>query len=164
GLVVALFVDLAGVTGPAAPLSRLVLLAAILMPAGFFLSVVGHDPRRPNRLYVVILLGPASLVTCVVAAAVGLLTLRSGREAAAASASGSPASAPACRSARAATVIVHRESTRSSTRSTGPRTCARPAARSGPTVNRSQTPASRNALLPPDCPVGPPSTRSSVPR
>lgn len=54
GLVVALFVDLAGVTGPAAPLSRLVLLAAILMPAGFFLSVVGHDPRRPNRLYVLI--------------------------------------------------------------------------------------------------------------
>lgn len=75
GLVVALFVDLAGVTGPAAPLSRLVLLAAILMPAGFFLSVVGHDPRRPNRLYVLIWLGAASLVTCVVAAGVGLLTV-----------------------------------------------------------------------------------------
>jgi len=75
GLVVALFVDLAGVTGPAAPLSRLVLLAAILMPAGFFLSVVGHDPRRPNRLYVLIWLGAASLVTGVVAAGVGLLTV-----------------------------------------------------------------------------------------
>lgn len=75
GLVVALFVDLAGVTGPAAPLSRLVLLAAILMPAGFFLSVVGHDPRRPNRLYVLIWLGVASLVTGVVAAGVGLLTV-----------------------------------------------------------------------------------------
>lgn len=75
GLVVALFVDLAGVTDPAAPLSRLVLLAAILMPAGFFLSVVGHDPRRPNRLYVLIWLGAASLVTGVVAAGVGLLTV-----------------------------------------------------------------------------------------
>lgn len=75
GLVVALFVDLAGVTGPAAPLSRLVLLAAILMPAGFFLSVVGHDPRRPNRLYVLIWLGAASLVTGVIAAGVGLLTV-----------------------------------------------------------------------------------------
>ncbi len=75
GLVVALFVDLAGVTGPAAPHSRLVLLAAILMPAGFFLSVVGHDPRRPNRLYVLIWLGAASLVTGVVAAGVGLLTV-----------------------------------------------------------------------------------------
>lgn len=75
GLVVALFVDLAGVTDPAAPLSRLVLLAAILMPAGFFLSVVGHDPRRPNRLYVLIWFGAASLVTGVVAAGVGLLTV-----------------------------------------------------------------------------------------
>jgi len=75
GVVVALFVDLAGVTDPAAPLSRLVLLAAILMPAGFFLSVVGHDPRRPNRLYVLIWLGAASLVTGVVAAGVGLLTV-----------------------------------------------------------------------------------------
>ena len=75
GLVVALFVDLAGVTGPAAPLSRLVLVAAILMPAGFFLSVIGRDPRKPNRLIVLLWLGAASLVVGVLAAGIGLLTV-----------------------------------------------------------------------------------------
>jgi cytochrome b561 len=73
GLVVALFVDLAGVEGIAASLSRLVLVAAILMPAGFFLSVTGRDPQRPNRLFVLVWLGAASLVTGVVAAGIGLL-------------------------------------------------------------------------------------------
>jgi hypothetical protein len=74
GLLVALYVDLAGVTGPWLPLSRLVLLAAILMPAGFFLSVVGRDPQKPNRLVALLWLGAASLVTGVVAAGIGLLT------------------------------------------------------------------------------------------
>jgi ABC-type uncharacterized transport system permease subunit len=74
GLVVALFVDLAGVSGIAVPLSKLVLLAAILMPAGFFLSVVGRDPQRPNRLFALLWLGAASLVVGVVAAGIGLLT------------------------------------------------------------------------------------------
>lgn len=74
GLVVALFVDLAGVTGIAVPLSKLVLLAAILMPAGFFLSVIGRDPKRPNRLFALLWLGAASLVVGVVAAGIGLLT------------------------------------------------------------------------------------------
>jgi hypothetical protein len=71
---VTLYVDLAGVSGLAASLSGLVLLAAILMPAGFFLSVTGTDPERPNRLVVLLWLGAASLVVGLVAAAVGLLT------------------------------------------------------------------------------------------
>jgi cytochrome b561 len=75
GLVVTLYVDLAGVSGTAAALSRLVLLAAILMPAGFFLSVTGRDPQRPNRLIALVWVGAASLAAGVVAAGVGLLTL-----------------------------------------------------------------------------------------
>ena len=48
-------------------------LAAILMPAGFFLSVAGRDVRRPNRLVVLVWLGAASLAAGVVALGVGLL-------------------------------------------------------------------------------------------
>lgn len=40
----------AGVTGLLADLSMGVLWAAILMPAGFFLSVVGRNLERPNSL------------------------------------------------------------------------------------------------------------------
>lgn len=73
GLVVTLFVDLAGVAAPWRPLSALVLLAAIVMPAGFFLSVVGRDPAAPNGLRALIWAGAACLVVGVVAAGVGLL-------------------------------------------------------------------------------------------
>lgn len=50
-----------------------VLYAAILMPAGFFLSVLGRDPQRPNRLRALIWLGAASLTVGLVAAGVGLI-------------------------------------------------------------------------------------------
>lgn len=73
GLVVTLYVDLAGVTGPWRALSGLVLIAAILMPAGFFLSVVGRDPARPNVLRFLIWLGAACLVVGVAGAGAGLL-------------------------------------------------------------------------------------------
>lgn len=75
GLVVTLIVDLAGVTGAAASLANGVLLAAILMPAGFFLSVAYKGAEKPNRLIVLLWLGAASLVVGVVSAAVGLLSL-----------------------------------------------------------------------------------------
>lgn len=75
GLVVTLAVDLAGVGAPWGPLAGGVLLAAILMPAGFFLSVVGTDPVRPNRLIALLWLGVLSLTVGVVAAGIGLLTL-----------------------------------------------------------------------------------------
>ncbi|HZJ08431.1 MAG TPA: hypothetical protein VFD39_01925 [Trueperaceae bacterium] len=75
GLVVGLFVDLAGVGGLPAQLSSGVLLAAILMPAGFFLSVIGRDPTKPNGLIALVWLGVASLTVGVVGAAVGLLTV-----------------------------------------------------------------------------------------
>lgn len=73
GLVVNLYVDLAGVDGVWRTLSGAVLWAAVLMPAGFFLSVIGRDPLRPNRLIVLLWLGAASLVLGLVSAAVGLL-------------------------------------------------------------------------------------------
>lgn len=74
GLVVNLYVDLAGATGWWASLSGGVLWAAILMPAGFFGSVIGRSPERPNALIVLVWFGAASLVVGVGSAAVALLT------------------------------------------------------------------------------------------
>lgn len=50
-----------------------VLWAAILMPAGFFLSVLGREPERRNGFRVLIGLGAASLLVGVVGAGVGLI-------------------------------------------------------------------------------------------
>lgn len=75
GLLVNLYVDLAGVSGLWRTLSGGVLWAAILMPAGFFLSVLGSDPQRPNRLIALLWIGAASLVLGLVSAAIALLTV-----------------------------------------------------------------------------------------
>jgi hypothetical protein len=48
-------------------------LAAILMPAGFFLSVLGRDPQKPNRLIALLWIGAASLTAGLLAAGVGLV-------------------------------------------------------------------------------------------
>jgi hypothetical protein len=48
-------------------------LAAILMPAGFFLSVTGKDPQRPNRLIILLWLGVASLTAGLLAAGISLV-------------------------------------------------------------------------------------------
>lgn len=47
--------------------------AAILMPAGFFLSVTGADPQRPNRLIVLLWVGAILLTSALVTAGVGLI-------------------------------------------------------------------------------------------
>lgn len=73
GLVATLYVDLAGVGGLWSLLSKGILVAAILMPAGFFLSVIGRDPQRPNALVALLWLGALSLTVGVVAAGVGLM-------------------------------------------------------------------------------------------
>ncbi|WP_017582455.1 hypothetical protein [Nocardiopsis valliformis] len=73
GLVVRLLLDQPTVPDWGRSLGDLVLVAAILMPAGFFLSVVGRDPQAPNRLKVLIYLGAASLVVGLVAAGVALI-------------------------------------------------------------------------------------------
>lgn len=48
-------------------------LGALLMPAGFFLSVLGRDPERPNRLIVLLWIGAVSLAAGLVCAGAGLL-------------------------------------------------------------------------------------------
>jgi len=73
GLLVRLYVEQPGVPGWSSGLASGILIAAILMPAGFFLSVTGRDPQRPNRLRVLIWLGAASLVVGLVAAGAGLI-------------------------------------------------------------------------------------------
>lgn len=47
--------------------------AALLMPAGFFLSVIGKDPQRPNRAIVLLWIGAAVLTIGLVTAGIGLL-------------------------------------------------------------------------------------------
>jgi len=53
-----------------------VLAAAILMPAGFFLSVLGHNPARPNRMIATVWLGATLLVSGVLIS--GVTTLAAG--------------------------------------------------------------------------------------
>jgi hypothetical protein len=48
-------------------------IAAILMPAGFFLSVLGRDPQKPNRLIVLLWIGAVSLTVGLLSAGIGLL-------------------------------------------------------------------------------------------
>ncbi len=73
GIVVRLAVDLAGVTGLAATLSNGVLWAAVLVPAGFFLSVTRRGAERPNGLMALLWLGVVALAIGVVSGGVGLL-------------------------------------------------------------------------------------------
>ena len=48
-------------------------VAAVLMPAGFFLSVLGKDPERPGRLILLLWLGVAALTAGLLAAGTGLV-------------------------------------------------------------------------------------------
>lgn len=47
--------------------------AAILMPAGFFLSVIGKDPQKPNRLIWLLWAGVAVLTIGLITAGIGLV-------------------------------------------------------------------------------------------
>ncbi len=73
GLLVQLYLQLAGVTGLWATLSSGVLIAAILMPAGFFLSVTGRDPQRPNGLIALLWAGAGVLTVGLAGAGTGLI-------------------------------------------------------------------------------------------
>lgn len=48
-------------------------VAALFMPAGFFLSVLGKDPQRPNRLMALLWVGVVALTLGLLAAGVGLV-------------------------------------------------------------------------------------------
>ncbi|MGO2052087.1 hypothetical protein ACT3UD_04370 [Glutamicibacter sp. 287] len=51
-------------------------VAAILMPAGFFLSVIGKDPQKPSKLAWLIAVGATSLIAGLLAA--GILAIQAG--------------------------------------------------------------------------------------
>ncbi|MGW1676283.1 hypothetical protein [Saccharopolyspora sp. NPDC002376] len=74
GLVCLVLVDATALTGALGWLARLgVPAAAVLMSAGFFLSSLGRDVHRPNRLIALVWLGALSLAGGVVTLGVGLL-------------------------------------------------------------------------------------------
>ncbi len=79
GLVTLLLVDGSGAQGPVVIAPTLVLLAAILMPAGFFLSVIGSDPKKPNRFVALLYAGAASLTAGLVLGGVGLIVAGAGQ-------------------------------------------------------------------------------------
>jgi hypothetical protein len=77
GLVVALVTDAAGVSDVwSAVASIAVLSAAIFIPAGFFLSVLGTDPQKPGRAMASVWVGAATLTAGLVVA--GIVTISAG--------------------------------------------------------------------------------------
>ncbi|MCQ1986654.1 hypothetical protein [Arthrobacter sp. zg-Y844] len=73
GLLIMVIVQANRVPEPFATISLGVLVAAILMPSGFFVSVIGQDPARPNRAIMLLWIGAAVLGVGVLAAGVGLI-------------------------------------------------------------------------------------------
>ena len=79
GLVIMIFIEQAKVGGVLAALSSGVLWAAILMPAGFFLSVIGRDPDKPNNLRYLIFAGGIALTIGLISAGLALIAAGIGR-------------------------------------------------------------------------------------
>ncbi len=74
-LVGQILVDATSLFGPPVDLARDgIWTAAILMPAGLFLSAAGKGITTPNRFIVLLYLGVASLAIGVVSLGIGLLT------------------------------------------------------------------------------------------
>ncbi|MDO5495168.1 MAG: hypothetical protein Q4G64_05610 [bacterium] len=73
GLVIRLFLADPRVPEWSRTTGDFVLWAAILMSAGFFLSVTGKDPQKPNGLIALLWLGVASLAVGLVGAGAGLI-------------------------------------------------------------------------------------------
>lgn len=75
GLVCVVLADATALTGFWAWLARAgVLVAAILMPAGFFFSAMGQGRERPNRWIVLVIAGGVVLVASLLTLGIGLLT------------------------------------------------------------------------------------------
>jgi hypothetical protein len=73
GLLIRLTLQHPAVPVWSAALADGVLYAAVLMSAGFFLSVIGSDPQRPNRWRMLIWLGALCLTVGLAGAGVGLI-------------------------------------------------------------------------------------------
>lgn len=75
GLVCLLLSEATSLTGIWQNLARSgVLVAAILMPAGFFLSALGAGRTEPNRLIALLWVGAAFLIAGLATCGIGLLT------------------------------------------------------------------------------------------
>lgn len=75
GLLAQVLVDATTLTGAAEWVARsFVPLAALVMPGGFFLSVLGKGATTPNRLVVMIPIGATLLAIGLLTLGVGLLT------------------------------------------------------------------------------------------
>jgi hypothetical protein len=73
GLLVLTIVQLNHVRAPYPAISLGILVAAILIPAGFFLSVIGRAPARPNRAIGLLWTGAGALTVGLIGAGVGLI-------------------------------------------------------------------------------------------
>lgn len=73
GLVSLLVTSAAGVEPSWQWASVGVLASAILIPAGFFLSVLGRDPQRPGRAVALLWAGVAVLVASLLAVGTGVI-------------------------------------------------------------------------------------------
>lgn len=76
GLVILLLESAAGVTGVWAWAGVGVLVSALLIPGGFFLSVLGRDPQRPGRAIALLWAGVVVLAASLLAA--GIATIVAG--------------------------------------------------------------------------------------
>lgn len=73
GLVILLLTDSAGLAAPWNYSADGVLFSAILIPAGFFLSVIGRDPTKPNKLIILLWLGFTLLTVSLIGGGIGLI-------------------------------------------------------------------------------------------
>lgn len=75
GLICLMLTEQTALTGWAEWLARAgVLVSAILMPAGFFLSAVGEGRTQPNRFVALLWVGALFLIAGLVTCGLGLLT------------------------------------------------------------------------------------------
>ena len=75
GLICLMLTEQTSLTGGVAWLSRAgVLISAILMPAGFFLSALGKGRTRPNRFIALLWIGALFLLAGLTTCGLGLLT------------------------------------------------------------------------------------------
>jgi len=73
GLVVLVLLGAAGVTGWMHVAAIGVLATAILIPAGFFLSVLGRDPQRPSGVIALVWVGFGVLTASMIIAGIALI-------------------------------------------------------------------------------------------
>ena len=74
GLLALTIEQLNHVRAPYPAISLGILVGAILIPSGFFLSVIGRDPTQPTRAIGLLWAGAVALTVALISAGVGLIT------------------------------------------------------------------------------------------